>query len=153
MVAFYRYIMRTSCKITLKLPEAPGYNSVCVYVCVDIYNSTQLSPWEATNCSAFPEFPSILWNAKVHYRVHKSPPLVPIPVRWIQSIPPHHIPLWSILIRVLSYHLHLSLPTGPFPSGFPTRTLYAFLFSIRSAEIKAAGGTDLLWFPWQNSHK
>jgi hypothetical protein len=38
----------------------------------------------------------------------------------------------------LSTHLRLGLPSGLFPSGFPTNMLHAFLVSIR-----AAGPADL----------
>jgi hypothetical protein len=45
-----------------------------------------------------------------------------------QSSPHHRIPPpRSILI--LSTQLRLGLPSGLFPSGFPTNNLYAFLFS------------------------
>jgi hypothetical protein len=40
----------------------------------------------------------------------------------IQSIPPHLTSWRSILI--LSSHLRLGLPSGLFPTGFPTQTLY-----------------------------
>jgi hypothetical protein len=45
----------------------------------------------------------------------------------IQTTPSHLISLRSILI--LSTHLRLGLPSGLFPSGFPTNILYAFFFS------------------------
>ena len=48
----------------------------------------------------------------------------------IQSIYPHPTSWRSILI--LSTHLHLGLPSGHVPSGFPTKTLYTPLSSPNS---------------------
>jgi hypothetical protein len=51
------------------------------------YLLTELSPsWEAANCAATQELPSILGSPKTHHRVHKSPPLVPI----LRKIDPVH---------------------------------------------------------------
>ena len=46
---------------------------------------------------------------------------------WILSMPPHPTSWRSNLI--LSSYLHLALPSGLFPSGFPTKTLYTPLLS------------------------
>jgi hypothetical protein len=96
---------------------------------IALTNSMEISPsWEVASCAVTQEFPKILWNPKVHYRVHKRPPLVPI---LSQINPIHPISLWSILI--LSTHLRLGHPSGVFPSRFPTNILYAFRFtSIRA---------------------
>jgi len=83
-------------------------------------HSMEQSPSRAANSSSSSQLiPRILCNLKVHYRSHKCPPPVPIP--------PHSTSYRSILI--LSSHLRLGLPSGLFPSGFPTKTLYTPLFS------------------------
>ena len=84
------------------------------------------SPCEAKIPSASQEISHILWKPTVHYRVHNSPQLVHI-LRQINPLQPHFIFWRSILI--LFSNLHLGLPNGLLPSGFPTKILYALLFS------------------------
>jgi hypothetical protein len=68
------------------------------------HSLTELSPsWETANCAATQDLPSILWNPNVHYRVHKSPPPVPI-LSHIDSV--HTIPSYL-------YKIHFNIVPPP----------------------------------------
>ena len=78
--------------------------------------------WEANRFSASKEIPRILWNSKVHYRNDKCPPPVAIP----SQLDPVH----TLTSSFLKIHRNIilpsttGLPSGLFPSGFPTETLF-----------------------------
>ena len=66
----------------------------------------------------------------------------PPPVSVLSQINPVHAPYttsWRFTL-ILSSHLRLGLPSGLFPSGFPTTTLYAPLLS----PVNAAGSSHLI---------
>jgi hypothetical protein len=84
----------------------------------------QSSSWEANRFSTSQEIPRILWNSKVNYCIHNARHLSLSWASSTQSIPPHPNSWRSALMLVLSSHLRLRLPSGLFPSGFPTKTLY-----------------------------
>jgi hypothetical protein len=79
----------------------------------------QQSPWEANSSSASQEVPLIFRYPSVHYRVHRSPSLVPILSQTN--------PIYAIVLKI---HLNIILPCTPRSSKwhgslrFPHQTPY-----------------------------
>ena len=82
---------------------------------------------EANRFVASQEIPRILRNPKVHYRIHKCPPPVPV-LSQIHPFHASHPTSWRFIL-ILSSHLRLGFPSDLFPSGIHTKTLYTPLLS------------------------
>jgi len=90
-----------------------GLLSYVRFTYLPTYSMEQSPSWEANQFSASQEFPRILWNPKVHYRIRKCPPPLPI----LSQIDPAH----ALTSHFLKIHLNIILPSksGSFKWSFP----------------------------------
>jgi len=103
-------------RYTLRTPSCRFSNESFV-----LTNSLQQSLCRDTNSSAArQEVPNILWNLKGHYSVHN--------IHILTKIGPVHI-LSSYSTKIHFDTILPCLPSGPFPLGFHTKTLYTPLLS------------------------
>ena len=91
-------------------------------------NISKYNPsWEIKKSSlSSKRIPRMLWNQKLHFRAHNSPPPFPILSQFNPSTP-SPFPTASLRSSFISSRLRLGVGYV-FSSGFPTKTLYAILF-------------------------
>jgi hypothetical protein len=88
------------------------------------------SPSSEANRSSASQIPRILLNPKVHYRIPKCPPPVPIS----NQLDPVHTPTSHFLKIhfIIILYLRLGLPSGLFPSDFPQNRVHLSAHSTRA---------------------
>jgi hypothetical protein len=82
----------------------------------------QSPSWEANRFAASQENPRTLWKPKVHYRIHKRPPTVPI----LSQLNPLHTPT-SHFPKI---HLNTIIPSTPESPQYNS-TLYKIVYKFQ----------------------
>ena len=98
--------------VTLRGISCWGSTNIRRLITYLLTHSMQHSPsCEANRFAASQEIPHILWNPKVHYRIHKSPPTAPI----LSQLSPVLTPT----SHFLKIHLNSILPSTPGSPKWP----------------------------------
>jgi hypothetical protein len=118
--------------------------SVERYSCANLLRQKQLHAaeflWEADTCSIRQDFPSIIWNTKVHYRVHIGQQLIPISSHMNQI----HT-LAFVLFKIHFNVITLSAFRRGLYVGFPTNILYKFMFSSHARYVPYPRSSFFVW--------
>jgi hypothetical protein len=121
-----------------------------IYVWSVCFILTELSPsWGAINWASTQDLPSTSWNPKVQYRIHNSPPLVPIlsPINSMHTIPSYlseihfdivHPP--TIVVNFLDYKIsHFSVLVSRSGSSFLLCLWFSFLWRAVWEKLDGTG--------------
>jgi len=100
--------------------------------CLPSYSMEQSPSWKTNRAWASQEIPRILWNPKVHYRIHKFPPSVPILTQYQRISPGQRLSVWTFRNKIRFYGEELlASRSTPNLADHPLSTVCDCLFNIQ----------------------